>query len=72
MTTYQEHVAGAPELDVVELSETEALRSSLLRLQQDVYALQQTLNRVTNERDSWRANYYRVLKERAEQLKREL
>ncbi len=62
---------GAHEVVVVTFdsppdSEACALRLALTRLQQDVYALQRTLERLTNERNSWRMAYYRALRERAE------
>ena len=68
---YYEHNAGRPELDTVEYetppdAEANALRVALLRLQQDVYALQRALSRSTEERDQWREAYHRVLRERAE------
>lgn len=47
-------------------SEACALRVALLRLQQDVYALQRALSRATEERDQWREAYHRILRERAE------
>ena len=46
--------------------EVDALRTALTRQQQDLYALQQALNRATTERDQWRAAYYRALREKAE------
>ena len=71
MTTYFEHNGHTVELPTVEYetppdSEAVALRVALLRLQQDVYALQRALSRSTEERDQWREAYHRVLRERAE------
>lgn len=62
MTTYPEHVARAPQLDVVEFvpppdSEAVALRMALTRMYQDNYALQKALERTQTERDFWRTKY---------------
>jgi hypothetical protein len=46
--------------------EAEALRIVLQRIRQDNLALHQTLSRTTEERDQWRAAYYRALREKAE------
>ena len=62
---------GAHEVTVVAFdpppdSEACALRVALVRLQQDVYALQHALSRTTEERDQWREAYHRSLREKAE------
>jgi hypothetical protein len=68
VTTYAEHNARQTELDVIEFShapdsEAIALRIALERMRQDLIALQKTVDRMADERDQWRAAYYRTLRE---------
>lgn len=54
-------------LEIARLNdERDAMYVVMQRMREDLYSMQQTLDRVTNERNQWRASYYRTLREKAE------